>query len=279
MAARRIFRVCRLFCLALAAAPLVMGCDQAAPTKPGPRTAGPLRVAAASDLRMALPEIAEKFEVAYKTPVILSFGASGHLAEQIRGGAPFDVFLSADRKRVEELETEQIVVPESVHPYAWGSLALVVNRDAKVSIENLADLAKPEVKKIAIANPSIAPYGAAAKQALERAGLWDRLSAEQKIAQAETVAQALQYVQTGNCEAGLVGRAIADVTEVRAVAIDPALYDPIIQSLAIVAKSPNDKAAQQFTRFVLGDEGQEILVNYGFRRAEKPAALKAPNPK
>jgi molybdate transport system substrate-binding protein len=279
MATRRTLRARRWSRLALCAALLAIGCGRAAPTKPAQATTGPLRVAAASDLQFALPEIAEKFEVTYKTSVIPTLNASALLAEQIRGGAPFDVFLSADRKLVEELAAEKVLVPESVHPYAWGSLALVVNIDANVSVESLADLTKPEVKKIAIGNPAIAPYGAAAKQALERAGVWDRLSAERKIVQAEKVSQALQYVQTGNCEVGLVGRAISDVPELKIVTIDHALYDPIIQSLAIVANSPHDKAAQQFTRFVLDNEGQAILAKYGFRSAEEPAALKAANQK
>jgi molybdate transport system substrate-binding protein len=123
----------------------------------------------------------------------------------------------------------------------------------------LADLARPEVKKVALANPDTAPYGAAAKPALQKAGLWDALGRDRKIAQSETVRQALQYVQTGNAEAGLVGRAIARVPEVRVVEVDPGLYDPIVQSLGIVAQTKQPEAAERFARFVLGGEGQAVL--------------------
>ena len=101
-----------------------------------------------------------------------TFGASGQLAEQIKAGAPFDVFLAANQTFVEDLAAGGFVRPESVRAYARGTLVLVVHRDAAEAIRSLADLTKPEVKKIALANPAFAPYGAAGKQALERAGLW-----------------------------------------------------------------------------------------------------------
>ncbi len=150
-----------------------------------------------------------------------------------------------------------------------GSLALAVHRGSGVEVEGLDDLTKPEVKKVAMANPEFAPYGLAAKQALERAGLWEPL--QPKLVRAESVRQALQFVQTGNAEAGLVGRAIADVPEVRALTVDPGLYDPLIQAVGIVAETDQPEQAEQFIRFLLGDDGQRILARYGFGPPEPDA--------
>ena len=125
------------------------------------------------------------------------------------------------------------IKPGSVHRYARGSLVLAVYHELGDKVQSLDDLTRPEVKKIALANPAIAPYGKAGKQALESAGLWDQL--QPKIVIAESVRQALLYAQKGDAEAALVGRAIANVPEVRSVEVDAQLYDPIIQALGIVA--------------------------------------------
>jgi molybdate transport system substrate-binding protein len=142
---------------------------------------------------------------------------------------------------------------------------LAVHPGSGKGVAALADLAKPGVKAVALANPETAPYGAAGKQALTRAGLWDAL--QPKIAQADTVRQALQFVQTGNAEAGLVGKATTGGTEVRVVEIDPALYDPIVQGLGVVSASKQKKGAEAFASFVLGPKGQAVLASFGFRRA------------
>lgn len=235
--------------------------------------AEPLRVAAASDLQAALPALGKAFRAETGVEVVPTIGASGQLAEQIKAGAPFDVFLSANRKFVEDLAASGNVVAGSVRPYARGSLVLVVHEASGAGIDRLSDLTKPTVKKLAIANPALAPYGAAAKQALEKAGLGKEV--EPKLVQAETVRQALQFVQSGNAEAGLVGRSIAGVKGVRVIEVDPKLYDPIVQGLGIVARSAHPDEARAFADFLLGEKGQAILKEHGFQPAEdakpKPA--------
>lgn len=232
------------------------------------RGAEPLRVAAASDLQAAWPDLAARFRATRGVEVVASFGASGQLAEQVKAGAPFDVALSANLRFIEDLAATGDVRPDSVRPYARGSLVLVVHREVGGAVKSLADLADPGVKKIALANPRTAPYGAAARQALERAGLWEPL--RPKRVQAESVRQALQFVQTGNAEVGLVGRSIADVKEVRIVEVDPALYDPIIQGLGIVARTKRPDDARAFADFLTGAEGQAILAKRGFGKVEAP---------
>jgi molybdate transport system substrate-binding protein len=236
------------------------GCG--APQDRTPAAPGPLRVAAASDLRDALPVLARRFADKTGVEVVPTFGASGQLAEQIKAGAPFDLFLAANLKFVQDLASDGFIRPDSVKPYAIGTLVLAVHREAGGAIESLADLARPGVKKIALANPAIAPYGAAGKQALERAGLWAEVGP--KIVQAESVRQALQFVQSGNAEAGFVGRSIAGVPEVRVVAVDPTLHDPIIQGLGIVARTRSGEV-EAFTAFVLGPEGRGILADFGLK--------------
>jgi len=238
----------------------------------GNRSSPPLRIAAASDLQMALPKLADRFHAKTGIAMTLTFGASGQLAEQIKGGAPFDVFLAANQSFVRDLSGRGLIKADSVRPYARGSLVLAVYHELAEKIHSLNDLTNPDVKRIALANPATAPYGKAGKQALERLGLWVAL--EPKIVVAESVRQALIYAQKADAEAALVGRAIASVPEIRAVEVDPKLYDPIIQALGVVAASPRTADAERFARFVLDEEGQGILKQFGFTRAdtEVPAA-------
>ena len=235
-------------------------------TAAGRRAQSHLRVAAASDLRAALPVLAERFEKVHRINVTPVFGASGQLAQQIEQGAPYDVFLSANKAFVERLAAKGMVKADSVTPYAQGLLVLVVSRKSGVAVSGLPDLTKPEVKHIAIANPELAPYGFAAKQALERAGL---AAVTPKLVQAESIRQALQFVQTGNAEVGLVAHSVADVPEVQKMDLDRALYDPIVQYLGIVSRSEIPEAARTFADFLKGAEGRKLLSSFGFIPAER----------
>ncbi len=237
---------------------LLAGCGPGAPEVPK------LRVAAASDLQQALPILAIAFRQEHGIEVVPTFGASGQLSEQIKQGAPFDVFLSANRRFVDVLAEGGSIRPDSVRPYARGALALAVNKLSAVKVSTIGDLRKPEVRKIAIANPETAPYGLAAKQAIERAGLWDEL--KPKIVPAESVRQALQFVQSGNAEVGFVGRSIGEVREAAVVPLPLDACDPIIQVLGVVARSERPNEAERFVEFLLSDVGQGMLRDLGFRK-------------
>ena len=242
--------------LFLVLAALISGCGGMAPSPE------PLRVAAASDLQVVLPKLIERFSADTKIEVVATFGASGQLAQQVKQGAPFDVFLSANRKYVADLVEAKAIDPATVRDYAVGVLVLVVRDDLAHSIKSLADLKHASVKHLAIANPDTAPYGAAAKQALERSGLWDVL--EPKRVQSETVRQALQFVQTGNAEAAIVGSAIAKVSGVHSVLIARETYDTIWQALGVTTASKRPAEALAFTRFLMGEEARRILRDAGF---------------
>ena len=229
-------------------------------------------MAAASDLQAALPVLAERFRQAHGIEIIPVFGSSGQLAQQIEQGAPYDVFLSANKAFVERLASKGAVKADSVTPYTQGLLVLVVNRKSGVAVNGLADLTKTEVKHVAIANPDVAPYGLAAKQALERSGL---AAVTPKLAQAESVRNALQFVQTGNAEVGLVAHSAADVPEVRRIDLDRTLYDPVMQYLGIVSRTENPIAARKFADFLLSDEGRKLFVSFGFVPGERTRGASA----
>jgi molybdate transport system substrate-binding protein len=240
-------------------AALASGCGASSRTDP---TIEPLRIAAASDLQAVMPVLIERFQAATGVQVEATFGASGQLSQQIKQGAPFDVFLSANRKFVADLAEVKAIDAQTVRDYAVGVLVLVVRDDLAGRVKSLSDLNDPSVKKLAIANSDTAPYGAAARQALERSGLWDAL--EPKRVQSETVRQALQFVTTGNAEAAIVGSAIAKVEGVRIVPIDRDKYDTMWQALGVTTTSKRPADALAFTHFMLGSEAQGILRGAGF---------------
>lgn len=220
-----------------------------------------VRVAAASDLQSILPELVDAYRTETGAEVVMTFGASGQLAEQIKAGAPFDLFLAANTKYVGDLAGIGLVLPDSVASYAVGALVLAVHENAP-DLKALKELTRDDVKKVAIANPDFAPYGAAAKQALRNAGLWDVL--QPKIVLAETVRQTLQYVQSGNAEAGLVSKATARVPGLKLIEIDPELYDPIVQNLGIVQGTENLENAERFRTFLLGEKARGVFASHGF---------------
>lgn len=205
-----------------------------------------LRVAAASDLRHVLPAIVGRFEPGRNVSVEVVYGSSGQLTQQIKQGAPFDVFLSANTRFVEELAAEGLIRSDSVRPYARGRLTLAVGPSAAPLISGPADLARPEIKAIAIANPDVAPYGIAAREALEAAGLWESLGG--KVVRAESVDQARQFLATGNADAAFVSAsAHADLPRgCRFHEVDTALYAPLIQSLGVVAETKEPALAAEF---------------------------------
>jgi molybdate transport system substrate-binding protein len=239
----------------------LIGCERSDGPAALPKS---LSVAAASDLQSCLPEVVERFRKANPgVEVTVTYGASGQLARQIRAGAPFDLFLSANTRFVKELADEKVVKPDSLKPYAVGTLALALAGGVGDRVKSLDDLAGEEIKQVAIANPETAPYGAAAKQTLEKAGLWEKLGP--RIVRADTVRQALRFVETADAEAGFVGKSTALAAGVRVAEIDQALYDPIVQSLGVVAASRSADLAEEFARFLTEGEGQSILQAHGFR--------------
>ena len=220
-----------------------------------------LTVAAAASLQPLFRELGERFESEVGGEVVFSFSASGILARQIEQGAPVDVFASADPLLMDELEAQGLIDPGTRRSYALGRLSLVANREVGASVTSLEDLLAPQVRFVALANPEVAPYGAAAREALRSLGLWTQL--QPKIVYGESVRQALQFVETGNAETGLVASSIAD-ERVAAVPIDSALHEPIVQVIAVVGTTRQLEASRRFVELVTGPEGAAALQAHGF---------------
>jgi molybdate transport system substrate-binding protein len=218
-------------------------------------------VYAASDLAFAMREIAPLFERASGARVTLVLGSTGNLARQIEHGAPADLFFAADEGFIDGLRDRGIVIAETRTLYAQGRLVLASVRRARAPLE-MQDLVGPGVKRLAIANPDHAPYGRAAREALERLGLWERV--RPKLVYAENIRHALQFLQAGAVDAALVARAIAEVPEVVSVPVDPALHRPLNQVAAVVRRSPRPELALAFLHFVIGPEGRPIMKRRGY---------------
>lgn len=230
----------------------------------------PFRIAAASHLEGALPDLITAFRVQDRRVGLTiepTYGASGQLSRQIRQGAPFDVFLSADRGFVDDLVPYEAVDPGTIQAYAVGSLELVVPTGEDLpAITKLDDLLAPSFRRIALANPEIAPYGRAAQQVLERSGLDVRLA--DRLVMAPNVDQAVQYVESGNAQAGFVPKSLSGRSGLRVVAVPlDGLADPVIQTLGVASNAAHRGVALEFVEFLTGPEGQKILEAHGFGRA------------
>ncbi|MFQ5880196.1 MAG: molybdate ABC transporter substrate-binding protein [Dehalococcoidia bacterium] len=218
-----------------------------------------LTVAAAANIQPVVAEVGRLFQEETGISVIFSFGSSGRLASQVEQGAPFDVFVSADVDYVDRLRQGGHIIADTQVSYAVGRLALIATRD---DISTLDDLLKPQVRRIAIANPNHAPYGQAAAQALRSAGLWQKL--EDKIVFGENVRQAFQFVRSGQAEAGLVALSLAVADGVNYVVMDDSLHQPLVQAAAVVAAIDDEGPARQFLAFLRGPQAQKVLACYGF---------------
>lgn len=221
-----------------------------------------LTVAGASDLSFAFKEIAREFEKETGYKVVLSLGSTGMLARQIEQGAPFDVFFSANRKFVEDLEKGGFILPGTVELYAEGRIVIATRRDTGLKITRLEDLKKNNITRIAIANPEHAPYGIAAMEALKSAHLWEEL--KPKLVYGENIRQALQFVESGNAGAGIIALSVAQTTGIEYAEVPSKLHKPISQAAGVVSSSKEKEAAHSFIKFVNGPKGALIMKKYGF---------------
>lgn len=221
-----------------------------------------ITIAAAADTAFALNEIAQGFEKETGIKVILTFGSTGMLFHQIENGAPFHAFFSANKSYIDRLMEKGLVIPETQVVYAQGRIVLAVNKNYGVNAKKLEDLLNPEIKKVAIANPAHAPYGIAAKEALIKFNLWDKL--KPKLVYTDNVRQALQFVQTNNADAGIIALSIAGLPQISYTIIDDNLHEPLIQSAAVIKGAGLEKEAREFLKYAAGAQGKIILKKYGF---------------
>lgn len=259
---------------ALWIAALLLGCSSvtqgaANPSRSVPGMPSPegsrveVLIAAAADLQFALPELIREFELQTGHTATVTLGGTGSLAAQIENGAPADLFFAADRSFIERLDQKGFVFEGTRAVYAGGYLVIAPSPHAAFEPRSLSDLARPEVRTIAIANPDFAPYGRAAKQALESAGVW--LQVQPKLVLAENIAQTFQFAQTGNADAAIVALSLAlGVPGTRYTPIDERLHEPIVQEAAVVKNGKHPVQARQFLTFMSTPTARQIMKKYGF---------------
>ena len=226
-----------------------------------PAAAAQTHVAVAANFTEPAKEIAALFKTATGDEAILSFGASGPFYQQITQGAPFQVFLSADEKRPAQAEKEGFAVPGSSFVYADGKLALY-SRSLDVT-KGEEVLKAGAFAKLAIANPTAAPYGAAAIETLKALKIYD--AAAPKIVQGASIAQAFQFVDTGNAQLGFVALSqIVAVKDGSRWLAPQALYTPIRQSAVLLKTGENDATAKAFLAFLRSKQARAVIETYGY---------------
>jgi len=226
-----------------------------------------LRIAAAADLKFALDVLVTQYEKQTGKKIQVSYGSSGNFFAQIQNGAPFDIFMSADIDYPRKLEATGLADAGSLYKYAVGQIVIWTPADAPLDIAKLGwnALLQQSVAKIAIANPEHAPYGRAAIAALRSAGIYDQVRT--KLVYGENIAQAAQFVASGNAQAGILALSLALSLPMRSGKrweVPPNSYPPIEQA-AIILKTAKHKAeAQGFLTFLKSSAAAKILDSSGF---------------
>ena len=246
-------RATRLACaaMALCALPLAGAAQQ-------------ITVSAAASLTDAFKELGPKFEATRPgSSVRFNFAASGVLLQQIAQGAPVDVFASADQETMDRAADRKLIDSPTRRDFASNSVVLVTPVGHAVPLRQLADLGRPEVRRIAIGKTETVPVGRYTKQALDAASLWATL--EPKFVQADSVRQVLDYVARGEAEAGFVYRTDAAIMADKvAIALTASGHAPVRYPVAVIAESRQKALATAFVEYLLSPAGQEIVARYGF---------------
>jgi molybdate transport system substrate-binding protein len=230
-----------------------------------PADAATVHVAVAANFTGPAREIAALFENKTGDTAELSFGSTGQLFTQISQGAPFGVFLAADEKRPQMAVDEGFAVPGSLFTYAVGRIALYSADPNRVT--GPQSLTTPLPDKVAVANPALAPYGMAAIETMKNLGVYDRLM--NRLVQGENIAQAFQFVQTGNAELGFVALSqIADATDGSRWVVPKVLYTPIRQDAVLLTAAGDDPAAKAFLAFLKSNDAKAVIAKYGYATAQ-----------
>jgi molybdate transport system substrate-binding protein len=226
-----------------------------------------LRVAAASDLQAALPEIVKGFERESTATVTVSFGSSGNFFAQIQNGAPYDVYLSADIDYPRQLVASKHAEASSLYRYATGRIVLWTRQDSGIDVRRgLSILNDAAVKRIAIANARLAPYGRAAEAALRRENLYDSVRA--KLVIGDNISQTAQLVDSGNANVGIIALSLALGPALRASGwyfeIPESAHPPIEQAAVIITASKNKELAGELLAYLKRPDVARRFHQFGF---------------
>jgi len=219
-----------------------------------------LTIATSSNMQIAMDEIRAKFVEESNIECEIVYSSSGKLFAQIKEGAPYDVFVSADMDYPKRLYEEGITSHSPVH---YGSGILVLFGEGSDAFDILTN---SEVNHIAIANPKTAPYGRASKEFLQKLGVFDKLKS--KLVYGENIQQTTQFIETGAAEIGITSKAFIHVASMKNrtwIELDSSLYQPIKQGVVILTnRSDNIEKARQFQAFLLSETSREILKRFGY---------------
>ena len=223
-----------------------------------------VRVAVAANFLSTLRALEPAFSEATGHHIAATAGSTGLLYAQIRNGAPFDVFLSADQERPRLLAADGFGVPEALFTYAIGQLVLWSADPQRVGAATLAGLADEQYRWLAMAEPATAPYGAAAREALQNLGLWDAV--QPRMVKGQNVAQTFAMVATGNAELGFVSLAQALAYEAPGsyALVAAELHAPIRQDAVLLARAADDAAAIAFVEFLRSSAAAAIIERGGY---------------
>jgi molybdate transport system substrate-binding protein len=259
----------RIFSVALAL--LCLGSILCGTASAGSQQETSITVSAAISLRDALDELGHSYEQKHpNTKVTFNYGSSGTLQHQIEQGAPVDIFFSAAEKQMDALESGGLLVAGTRRDLVGNQLVLVVPASSNL-VKDFSDLARPEVKIVALGETATVPAGMYAHQTLEHLGLL--AAVEKKAVYAKDVRAVLTYVETGNADAGIVYETDArSSTKARIVATAPATaHDPIAYPVAVIRSTKNISAARAFLDFLESSYARGVFEKYGFTPAEKQA--------
>ena len=225
-------------------------------------------IAAASDLKFAMDEICNDFNKIHSAiNVEVSYGSSGNFYAQIKQGAPFDIFFSADASYPERLEEEDFAVKGQRQVYAIGKLVFWVSKKSALNPKKgLLIVLNPKMKKLAIANPKHAPYGRAAEEALRYYEVWDKIQG--KLVFGENITQTAQFVQTGNADAAILALSLAlspkMADEGKYWILPDESYNKLEQAYVVLQRGKDKSGVNAFLDFVRGKQGRKILSHYGY---------------
>jgi molybdate transport system substrate-binding protein len=224
-----------------------------------------LKVAAAANLQSIIEVLQKDFKQKTGIDIDPIVGSSGKLVAQIKNGAPFDVFLSADMSFPESLYKESFSAKAPV-VYAYGSLIICSSQD--IGFENWErTLLTERIKKVAIANPSVAPYGLAAEELLRKNGILENIKS--KTVYGESISQVNTYITTGVVDIGFTTQALvkdpANKTKLYWKVLDPKSYAPIQQGMVILKHAENNPDATKFYQYILSADAKRIFEKYGYR--------------
>ena len=226
-----------------------------------------IRVFAAADLQFALRELADIYMKKYPEDKIeLIFGSSGKGFAQIKAGAPYHIFFSADMKYAEELYKEGYAITKP-KPYAIGRIVLWTRKDSGLAPSKFPEvLLDPRVKRIAIANWDHAPYGKASKEALEAYGVFQKV--KDKLVIGENIAQTASYIRSGAADLGFIALSLAKAPELEMVGrcwlVPEDKHKRILQGYVITKEGQKFVSARRFYEFVASKEARKVFTKYGF---------------